>query len=468
MELRFHIRETPFWKSVSSRVDIAWLVIFRIAFGGIMLWEASRYLTKGWIQRYYIDPVFHFTYFGFGWVRPWEGEGMIVHFYALGVLAFCILVGLCYRLAAALFFLAFTYVFLLDQTHYLNHFYLVSLISFLLIFIPAHRAFSVDALLRPRLRTDTVPAWTLWLLRAQIGIPYFFGGIAKINGDWLRGEPMRMWLAARTDFPVIGQWFRDEWMVYAFAYGGLLLDLLVVPALMWRRTRVPAFLAAVSFHLLNARLFVIGIFPWFMLCATLIFFPHDLPRRIWSRIRGRPAAAGAVEEGPVRPSRRLLTLGLLSLYLAFQLLMPWRHLLYPGDVNWTEEGHRFAWHMKLRNKNSEALFLVSDPATDEVEAVNPLQYLSYRQAAKMASRPDMILQFAHFLAGGKAAQGRPGVEVRARVMASLNGREPQLLVDPDVDLAREPRNLRPAHWILPLTVPLAQRHSQPSGAGDTD
>jgi vitamin K-dependent gamma-carboxylase len=447
-------------------VDIGWLVLFRLAFGGIMLWEVTRYLSKGWVERYYVEPVFHFTYFGFDWVRPWDGEGMQVHFYALGVLAFCILIGLCYRLAAALFFLGFSYVFLLDQTHYLNHFYLVCLVAFLLIFIPAHRAFSVDALLRPQLRADAVPAWTLWLLRAQIGIPYFFGGIAKLNGDWLRGEPMRMWLAARTDFPGIGQWFREEWMVYAFTYGGLLLDLLVVPALMWRRTRVPAFLAAVSFHLLNARLFSIGIFPWFMLCATLIFFPHDLPRRVWNRIMRRPAPAGAAAVGPA--SGRRLTLWLLGIYMAVQLLLPWRHLLYPGNVNWTEEGHRFAWHMKLRGKDAEALFLVSDPVSHEVEPVHPLKYLTPRQTIKMAARPDMILQFAHFLQREMAVRGRPGVQVRARVTASLNGRQPQLLIDPDVDLAREPRTLWHARWIVPLTAPLSQGAAERPRGEDTE
>jgi hypothetical protein len=442
-------------------VHIAWLVIFRIAFGGIMLWEVWRYFDFKRISRYYIEPNFHFTYYGFGWVQPWEGEGMYLHFYFLGALSACIIAGFCYRLAATLFFFAFTYVFLLDQTQYLNHFYLVCLISFLMIFVPAHRAFSVDALLRPKLRSYTVPAWTLWLLRVQIGIAYFYAGIAKMGEDWLRGEPMRTWLAARMDFPVIGPYFDQEWAVYFFVVGGMLLDLFVVPGLLWKRTRPFAFAAAVSFHLLNARLFSIGIFPWFMLCATLLFFPSDLPRRIWYWLRRKPPAeqtasapAAAVTAPQPWTRSQKVVLTLLSLYLAFQTLMPLRHYLYPGNVDWTEEGHRFAWHMKLRSKSSDALFLVTDKTNGHVMEVYPQEYLNGRQTAKMSTRPDMIIQFAHYLATQMRLQGYEKVEVRARVMASLNGRKPQLLVDPEVDLAAEKRTLAHAKWILPLHEPL--------------
>ena len=138
-------------------VDISFLIFFRVVFGSIMLWEVYRYFSTGWIRRYYIDPAFYFGYYGFEWVKPWPGNGMYIHFAVLGVVAACLMLGFFYRIAAPLFFIGFTYVFLLDQTRYLNHFYLVCLVSFLMIFLPANRAFSVDALLRPRIRTDVVP-----------------------------------------------------------------------------------------------------------------------------------------------------------------------------------------------------------------------------------------------------------------------------------------------------------------------
>lgn len=158
-----------------------------------MLWETWRYFSNGWIGAFWVEPAFHFTYYGFGWIQPWPGIGMYVHFAALAVLALLVALGLFYRMSIALFCVGFTYVFMLDQTAYQNHFYLVCLLSFLMIFVPANRVFSLDAMRRPG--GETVPAWSLWILRFQMGVVYFFGGIAKLNGDWLRGEPMTIWLS---------------------------------------------------------------------------------------------------------------------------------------------------------------------------------------------------------------------------------------------------------------------------------
>ena len=464
--------------SLFRPVDNSFLIFFRIVFGAIMFWEAYRYLTSNWISRYYIEPIIYFKYYGFSWVKPWPGQGMYLHFVVLAVLAICIFAGFLYRIAATFFFLGFTYVFLLDQTRYLNHFYLVSLISLLMIFLPAERALSVDVLLRPKLRSDTAPAWTLWLLRAQVGIAYFFGGIAKLNSDWLHGEPMRMWLKPYTNLPLFGPLFAKEWVVYQFVIGGLLLDLLVVPLLLWRRTRPYAFTAAIIFNLLNALLFQIGIFPWFMLGATLIFFPPDSMRRVVRWIirafasADSPAVSPSTKTrsvpGPTVDSASLSAVAkcdhlstwqktvavLLTTYLALQFVLPLRHYAYPGNVSWTEEGHNFAWHMKLRTKKAEALFTVTHPASGQTWTIDPQEHLQAHQLMKMATHPDMILQFSHYLAEQKRREGYENVEVRAHVMASLNGRKPQLLIDPTADLTKERLSLLPARWILPLTEPL--------------
>jgi hypothetical protein len=451
-------------------VDISFLVFFRILFGGIVLWEVYRYFTYGWIARYFIEPALNFTYYGFSWVKPWPGRGMYILFFVLGLAAACVLAGFLYRIAAPVLFLAFTYSFLLDQTRYLNHFYLVSLISFLMCFLPAERAFSVDALLRRKIRSTVVPAWTLWLLRVQVGIPYFYGGIAKLNSDWIHGgEPMRTWLRPLTGMPGVGSVFGAGWVVHGFVIGGLMLDLLVVPLLLWRRTRLFAFVAAVAFNLINAVIFDIGIFPWLMLGALLIYFPPDLMRRF---ARAFMSPGGTV--GDAQPSHTSVTsktiaeasscpplsatqkfvVGLLAGYLAIQLLLPLRHYLYPGNVSWTEEGHNFAWHMKLRTKVGEAVFTVTHPGSGQTWTIKPEDYLKSHQVMKMITKPDLVLFFAHHLVEEKRREGYDNVEVRARVMVSLNGRQPQLLIDPNVDLAKEQVGLLPARWIVPLTTPL--------------
>ena len=157
-------------------VDIAALVYYRIAFGALMLWNVWFYYQRGFIAAFWIDPTFLFSFPAFAWVHPWPGDGMYHHFLALAVLAVLIAAGCFYRMSAALFCVGLTYVFLLDQANYRNHFYLLCLMSFLMVFVPAHRAFSVDAWRRPSLASATAPAWTLWILRAQMGAVYVFGG----------------------------------------------------------------------------------------------------------------------------------------------------------------------------------------------------------------------------------------------------------------------------------------------------
>ena len=473
-----------FWQRVCAAlfepVDISFLVFFRILFGGILLWEVYRYFTHGWITRYFVEPAVTFTYYGFGWVKPWPGRGMYIHFFVLGLAAACVMAGFLYRIAAPVLFLAFTYFFLLDQTRYLNHFYLVCLVSFLMCFLPAERAFSIDALLRRKIRSDVVPAWTLWLLRAQVGIPYVYGGLAKLNSDWIHGgEPMRIWLSPLTRAPGFGHLFASDWVVYSFVIGGLLIDLLVVPLLLWRRTRLFAFAGAVVFNLINAVIFEIGIFPWLMLGALLIYFPPDLLRRFARAFMSPGEGFLDAPQAAIRPrsSRTLsgsqkLIVGLLAAYLAVQLILPLRHYVYPGNVSWTEEGHNFAWHMKLRTKSGEAVFTVTHPRTGQTWTIKPEDQLESHQVTKMATKPDLILLFGHHLAEQKRREGYDDVEVRARAMVSLNGRQPQLLIDPNVDLTKERVSLLPARWIVPLTTPLGSPpgvNKQPMiGTGLTD
>lgn len=433
-----------FLQRLCAPVDIAPLIYFRIVFGAILFWEVLRFFESGWIDRYYVEPTFFFKYFGFEWVTPWPGFGMHLHFVVLGLLTVYIILGLQYRIATGLFFLGFTYVFLLDQANYLNHFYLICLVSFILVFLPANRSFSLDSWRKSALKAETTPAWTLWLLRFQLAVPYVYGGLAKLNADWLRGEPMRTWLEDRTDYPLIGSLFVEEWVVYAFSYGGLLFDLLIVPLLLIPRTRGFAIVWVIAFHLLNMTLFNIGIFPWFMLLSTPIFLPPDRIRHLGHRLGLTKSAPQIGPESVLLPYQRWA----LASFVTFQLIFPLRHFLYPGNPNWTEEGHRFAWHMKLRTKDSDVHFRLKDAQSGHEWTVYPEDYLTDRQLQKMSGRPDMLLQFSHYLSQEWMNTHDRKVEVYADAFSSLNGREHQRLVDPDVDLSQQPRSIRHSQWIL--------------------
>ena len=159
---------------------------------------------------------------------------------------------------------------------------------------------------------------------------------------------------------------------------------------------------------------------------------------------------------PVPPSKlvKRALLGFIIVWFAFQILFPLRHLLYPGSPSWNEEGHRFSWQMKLRDKRTRAVFTVRDPATGTEWDITPRDLLQRHQAGKVGSRPDMVLQYANYIARlFDEQEGIEGVEVRVRVCASLNGRPAQLLYDPEVDLTKIERNLAHADWVLPLETP---------------
>lgn len=439
------------------------VAFFRIAFGVAMLVNTFLYLPS-LVHEYYVAPSFHFAYGPLSFVTPLPGPGMYLVYVAMGAAGVLIAIGLWYRWAAAAFFVLTTYVFLLDSTFFQNHEYLISLLSFLLVFLPANRLWSVDARRRPALASKTVPAWVVWLLRFQIGVPYFFGGLAKLNADWLEGEPLRMWLAQRTDVELIGPLFAEEPVVLFMAYGALVFDLTVVGLLLYRPTRLPALAVATAFHLTNARLFGLFIFPWLMIAATTIFLAPDWPLRVgaWTRARaarwrrGAPSTAPSPAPKPGDAARALrnpprMAAGLvacLAAWAAVQVALPLRHFAIPSSPSWSEEGHRFAWHMRLRDKQGTARFVLT--ANGRSWRVYPSRYLGRKQVSRLAGHPERLVRFARHLS---ALHG--GAEVRVETSVSLNGRRRAPIVDPAVDLASVPVSWRGhAEWILPLEEPL--------------
>jgi vitamin K-dependent gamma-carboxylase len=449
------------WRSrihLLAPVDLMPLACFRIFFGAMMLYHVFTYLSSGYLEPVYLLPKIHFTYFGFDWVKPWSGQGMYVHFGVMGLASFGILAGCMYRISAGVFAVCFTHAFLIEESMYQNHYYLICLISCIMVFVPAHGMWSVDAWWNPRIRSQTAPQIWLWLLRIQLAITYFYGGIAKINYDWLHGMPMQMWLEQRTWLPVIGPWISHDASVMFFAWGGMIFDLTIVPALLWRPTRRVAYFLAFAFHLANSVLWNIGIFPWFMIGATLLFFPADTFRRtLFGRGIRKPAPSPANR-------RQRFAVAMVGVYVAWQLLFPLRHYLYPGNVSWTAEGRNFSWHMMLIEKQVKIGVFSRDNSTGKLAPMDVSGILYDRQPMVMPQHPHMILQFAHFLRD----QHHNPVEIRVLALASLNGRKPQLLIDPTINYAEVEQTWGVQPWIVSLYEPLPKkgRHFQTSEWND--
>lgn len=439
---RKKLMTTRFYRPVS----IAPLVTFRILLGALMAFGALRTMAMGWVEKLYTEPALFFKFYGFDWVKPLDGPLMYGVFSTIAISAFLVMLGLFYRVAIVTFFLVFTYVELIDATNYLNHYYLVCLVSFLLIFLPANRAFSLDVLRKPHLKITKIPFWMTGILMLQLTIVYTCAGIAKINPDWLfRAMPLGIWLPEHTDLPVLGYFFQFKWTAYILSWAGAFYDLTIAFFLMNRRTRPFAFFMVMVFHVLTSLLFNIGLFPLIMISAALIFFPGTVHEKWLGRI-GYCPDVGRVYR---KETTRKFLMPALGVFMLLQLLLPFRHLLYPGDTMWTEEGYRFSWRVMLVEKSGHVTFHVRDAVTErQTEIVNG-NYLTLFQEKQMSIQPDFILQFAHFLK--EEYQTRHGfvdpvITVDAHV--AINGRTSRRFIDPEVNLAAIEDDLLPKSWIL--------------------
>lgn len=445
--------------------DAGSLAAFRFLLGTILCASSVRFLSNGWVDRFYVQPTFFFKYWGFEWVRVLPEPWMTVLYVAMAVLAAFVAVGFAYRVSIVGLFFMFTYVELIDVTNYLNHYYLVSLLLFLMSFLPLHRTYSIDARIWAGRARQTVPAWMLYLLRFQIGVVYFYAGIAKLQPDWLiHGQPLGIWLAARTEIPGLGALFAWPAMPHIMSWAGFLNDTLVVPFLLWRTTRPYAFATVFVFHLCTHLLFVIGVFPFLMVSGATLFFDADWPRKTanrfgqWVSTRrpevGLPGSQGSASNAPTMPSAvaghwSTPVAALVAAYCVLQVAMPLRANLYPGDVLWHEQGMRYAWRVMAREKNGSVSYRVRWRDADHELRVPPSQYLTSHQEREMAVQPDLILQLAHRIAADFEREGYEDVQVRADVWASLNGRRAARLIDPGVDLAKERDTLALMRWITP-------------------
>lgn len=438
------------------------LAVFRIGLGLILLLDMIRYGFHLDIERYYQEPDFLFYYWNLDWIQPLSSSGMQWLYALLAIASLGVTLGLFYRASMMVFILGFTYTFLLDESRYLNHFYMVWLFAVLMLFMPANRIWSIDSW-RKSPKDQTVPAWCYWLLIFQLEVILIYAGLVKLNPDWLALEPLRTWLSYRSHMPFFGELFVQDWAVATAAYGVIGLHLLGAPLLLWKPARIWVMLVYAAFHTLNHFVFTIGIFPWMTLFTSLLVFGPDWPLRLWAIIKRQPFFAESDTEQSTRnyqKSRWIVTA--IVVWSLCQVLIPLRHLAYPSDVAWSEEGHRFAWRMKLRSKHGHSDFLIHYK-NGETYRVYPQQHLNKRQVHRMPCQPDMIWKFARFLeqhySNGRPslASDNPIVSITTNSVCSLNGRPRQRIVSPGTNLLSVDYNITPTEWILPLTTPLPSR-----------
>jgi len=481
-------------------ISIAPLVSFRILFGLLIFLSTVRFWYFGWIEKHYIEPVFHFKYFGFDWVEPLNLYGMYAVHLVLLLASLGVVFGFLYRLSAFLLFLTFTYCQLIDLTYYLNHYYFVSLVAFLLIFVPANRFYSLDCLLFVA-REDTSNgrndkfknkseiqsiktifsnlfsvspslsisrAWIL-IFQLQLSITYFYAGLAKLNSEWLfDAMPLKIWLPPHYDMPILGFLMPYKITAYVFSWTGMLYDLLIPFALFYKKTRLWAYFAVVGFHAITGYLFQIGVFPIVMIMLTLIFFEakyHEivlnfLSSFIKSKSKKYFTFYSTTRTPLLNPLKNFQFISkkwlyVLGVYLIFQVLFPFRFMLYTNQpynetLFWKEEGYRFSWRVMLMEKSGSATFYVKNPITNREGMVDNREFLNVHQEKQMAFQSDLILQYAHFLEEKYRTKENPNPIIRAEVYVTLNGRRSQLFIDPNLDLSKIEDSFLEKDWINSL------------------
>ena len=439
------------------QTNAATLAVFRVFFGILMCFSIVRFWSKDWIKSLYVDPSFHFSYFGFEWVKP-LGVYTYVLFLICGISAFFVAIGYKYRISILVFFLSFTYIELMDKTTYLNHYYFVSVISFIMLFIPCNAQFSIDAVIR-RKTYKMVPNWTIDSLKLMLSIVYFYAGLTKINSDWLlKAMPLKLWLKSKYDLPFIGQTImQQEWFSFFMSWGGMFYDLSIPFLLIFKRTRSFAFVIVVAFHVATRILFPIGMFPYIMILSTIIFFESNVHQRIldfthsilcFFKIKSQTSLLYISKIDHFKlPKSNLI---IIVAFMMIQILFPWRSIAYPGELFWNEQGYRFSWRVMLMEKKGSTVFKIVNSKMNSFFYVNNSDFLTPVQEKQMSFQPDMILEYGHYLGNHFKSQGHQNVAVFVESYVSLNGRLSQQFIDPRANLMELKDSFKHKDWIKPL------------------
>ena len=430
-----------------KQIDNSSLVVFRIIFGFLCFMESAGAITTGWVKRVLIDPEFTFSFIGFEWLQPLPGYGMYFYYGIMGLFGLMIMVGYKYRFSIIGFAILWAGCYLMQKSSYNNHYYLLMLLSAIMVFLPAHQYASLDSRFNPEIKSYHMPNWCKLVFVLQLLIVYTYASIAKLYPDWLDGNAIGLILKGKRDYAIIGDILQQKWVHYMLAYGGILFDGLVIPLLLFKPTRKWIFFISIFFHLFNSIVFQIGIFPYLSLAFTLFFFEPKTIQKLF--LWKKPIyTLGEV----IVPKYKNVLIGVFSIYFVIQIALPLRHHFFKDDVLWTEEGHRLSWRMMLRTRSARATYKVVDKKTNKAMIVDMDNFLTKKQQGKASSSPDFIWQFSQRLKKHYKENGQDiSVFVDAKVSVNGNGFKP--LTNPNVDIANVKwQPLKHSFWVLPSNV----------------
>lgn len=421
------------------------LGLFRLIFGCFMVYEMLDYVQIDLVANAFVLPKIHLSYIDF--IQPPAPWLLYLMLYTMLTCAVLILMGVLFRPACFVFATFYGFFLLLDKGIFNNHLYLFILLSFVLGFTHADHFFSVRNLFgKAKMSALLVPRWEIFILQLHFAIVYFYGGLAKLNPDWLfRFQPVKYMLEVYPNDGMLAFWLKNDFQACFLSYGGLVFDL-AIPFLLWyKRTRWWSLVPLVFFHVSNALTFQdIGIFPFIMIFATLLFFePSELPFLRNMQLHDQNPT---VLTSPKWVSR------LMMVYVIIQLLFPFRGLFLPNPVNWTMIANRFSWRMKSQSRLvDEFAFTIQDGTSGQKLPVEINKFLNPMQINAAAHDVVAVATIAKALAKEGRVQGMADPIVNANIRVRWNGYDAANTVDPSVDLSKvEVSAFKKLNWVMPV------------------
>ena len=432
-------------KFLFKQIDNTGLSLFRVIFGLLITLEAFGAIATGWVRRVFVDPDFTFNFIGFDFLQVFVGEGMYFYFALMGIFGIFVMLGYKYRIAMFSYAILWTTVYFMQKTSYNNHYYLMVLLCWIMAFLPTNRRYSLDVKLNPSFKSLSMPQWVKWTLILQVAIVFTYGSVAKWYPDWFNGTAPGIILRSKKHYFLIGELLQQNWAHYVVAYFGIIFDLLIIPMLLWKRTRLLGFYLSLFFHLFNSIVFQVGIFPYMSIAFALFFFSSET---IQKRFKLKKEIYQKNEL--IIPKHNVnIPIGIFIVYFIFQIGLPLRHWAIKDDVLWTEEGHRMSWRMMLRSKSGTLTVRVKDKNTGDSKVYNYRKMLSAKQNRSVKSKPDLMWQLAQKIKTIEKENGND-VAVFFNSKVSVNGGPYFQFTNDTIDIASliwEP--ILHTSWLLP-------------------
>ena len=423
-----------FIKDLKKPVPSISIALFRLSFAAILLIQTFYFIIGDFITKNIINPVVLFPFIE--GLNPLPRTYLIALSYIMLISNIGMLLNKFARFSTIIFFCCFTYFWILDKGYFNNHYYFISLICFILFLVEQEASFYKN------LHTPKISIFTLQIM---VFIVYFIAGLNKLNPYWIfEFQPIRHILEVKAEI-TNNTFFKKDILIIAMSYLGVIFDLTIGFLLFFKRTKLFAFAAIVLFHLTNYWIFKdvgeIGVFPFLMISTTIIFIDPTYLNKLFN-LDAKPI---------IQKTRSLFLNKFLVFFLIIQILLPFRHVLFHGHVDYNGIGQRFSWRMKIMYKESEINYFITNIMTREKYNVSINTMLTNRQYNNLKYFPDLIVPLAKKIQLEAMENfGLKHVKITCEYQIRFMGKNQQLLFPKTLDLTNIKNPEMTNKWLLPL------------------